>query len=72
MGFELSYGHDHFEPRPDSLFRVIFVCLGIAEIDNHPIARVRRHEAAEALYSLRNAVVVGRNDFAEVFRIHAG
>jgi hypothetical protein len=62
---------DHFQPGANGAFRVILMRLGIAEVNQHPVARIRRHEAAEALHNLGNAVVVGGDDFAQIFGIHA-
>ena len=45
--------------------------LRIAEVDEHTIAHVLRHEAAEALHSLGNAFLIGRNDLSKVLRVHA-
>ena len=67
-----TYGGDHFQPCTNSPFRVVFMRLGIAEVNYHPIAGVRGHEAAEALNSLCDALVVDRDDFAVVLRIHVG
>jgi hypothetical protein len=33
---------------------------------------VLRYEASEAPHGLRNALLIGRNDLAEVFRVYAG
>ena len=35
------------------------------------LANYRPHWAAEALHGLRNALLIGRNDLAQVFRVHA-
>src|SRR5262249_52660070 len=44
----------------------------IPEVHQDPITHVFRYEAGEALHGLCNAPLVSRNDFAEVFRVHAG
>jgi hypothetical protein len=46
------------------------VGLGIPEVNQDPIAHVLRYEAPEALHGLRNALLIGRNDLAEVCRVH--
>ena len=38
--------------------------LRIAEIDEHAVAHVLRHEPAEALHSLGDAFLIGGNDLA--------
>ena len=45
--------------------------LRVSEIHQDPIAHVLRHEAAEALHGLGDALLIDRNDLAEVFRVHA-
>src|SRR5262249_42238111 len=45
--------------------------LGVAKINKRAIAQILSHETAQAAYGICNALVVGRNDFAEVFRVHA-
>ena len=44
---------------------------GIAEIDQHAVAHILRHEPAEALHSLGDAFLIGGNDLAQVLRVHA-
>jgi hypothetical protein len=41
--------------------------LGIPEVDHDPVAHVLGYEAAKALHGLRNALLISRNDLAEVF-----
>jgi hypothetical protein len=45
--------------------------LGIAEIDQDPVAHVLCYEAAEALHDVRDAILVGGNEFAKVFGVQA-
>jgi hypothetical protein len=45
--------------------------LGIPKVDQDPITHVFRDEASEALRGRCNTLLVGRNDFAQVFRVHA-
>ena len=51
---------------------VVLMGLGIPEIHQHPVAHVLRNEAAEATHGLGDALLISRNHFAEVFRVHAG
>ena len=46
--------------------------LGIAEIDEDAVAHIFRYEATEAAHGLGNAFLIGRNDLAQVLRVHAG
>ena len=50
---------------------VVLVRLRIAEVDQDTVAHVFRHEATEALHGLGDALLIGRNDLAQVFRVHA-
>jgi hypothetical protein len=45
--------------------------LGVSKIDQHAVAHVLRDEATATLHGLRNALLIGRNHFPEVFRVHA-
>ena len=45
--------------------------FGIAEINEDAVAHIVRYETAEALHGFRNALLVGRNDLAEVFGVDA-
>jgi hypothetical protein len=49
----------------------IFVSLRIAPINRHAVAHIFRHEPAEAAHGLVNAFLIGRNDLAQVLRVHA-
>ena len=72
MGLQGTHSSDQLQPRAHGPLCVVLVGLGIAEIHQHPIAHVLRYEAAEALHGLRDALLIGRNDLAQVFRVHAG
>jgi len=71
MGLQAIYCSHQFLPRAYRFLSVIFVGLGVAEVDQDPVAHVVRDEASEALNGLRDPLLVGRNDLAEVFRVHA-
>jgi len=59
--------------KPDrTAVSIIFMSLRIAKVDEHAVAHILREKAAKALHSLGNAFLIGRNDLAEVFRVHAG
>ena len=72
MCLQTTYRSDQLQPRAHGSLCVILVGLGIAEVDQHPVAHVFRYEAAEAPHGLGDALLIGGNDFAEVFRVHAG
>ena len=46
--------------------------LRITEIDQNAVAHVLCHKAAEAADSIGDAGLIGGNDLAQVFRVHAG
>ncbi len=72
MGLQSTYSRHQLQPRPHGPLCVVLVGLGVAQIHEHPVAHVLCNEAAEALHGLPNALLIGRNDLAEVFRVHAG
>ena len=67
-----AYRGDQLQPRAHRSLGVVLVGLRIAEVDQHAVAHVLRDEPAEALHGLGDALLIGRNDLAEVFRVHAG
>ena len=71
MGLQRTHRRDQLQPRAHGPLCVVLVGLRITEVDQDPIAHVLRHETAEAPHGLRDALLVGRNDLAEVFRVHA-
>ena len=72
VGLQSTYRSDQLQPCAHGPLCVVLVGLRVAEVDQHPVAHVLRYEAAEALHGLGNALLIGRNDLAEVFRVHAG
>ena len=62
---------DQLQPRPYRPLGVILMGLRIAEVHQHAVAHVLRYEPAEALHSLGDALLIGRNDLAQVLRVHA-
>ena len=69
VGLEIAYSGDQLQPCAHGPLCIVLVGLGIAEINQDPVAHVLRHKAAEALHGLCDALLVGRNDLAEVFRV---
>ena len=70
VGLQIAYRSDQLQPCAHGPLGVVLVGMGVAEVDQHPVAHVFRDEAAEALHGLRDALLIGRNDLAEVFRVH--
>ena len=70
----LEPGHrrDQLQPRPHRPLRVVLMGLRIAKIHQHAVAHVLGHEPAEATHGLGDAFLIGRNDLAQVLRVHAG
>ena len=71
LGLQRSHRCDQLQPRPHRPLGVVLMGLRIAEIDEHAVAHVFRHEPAEALHGLGDAFLIGRNDLAQVLRVHA-
>ena len=69
----LEPGHrrDQLQSRPDRPLGVVLMRLRIAEINEHAVAHVFGHEPAEAAHRLGDAFLIGRNDLAQVLRVHA-
>ena len=70
-GLQRTDRRDQLQPRPHRPLGIVLVRLRIAEIDEHAVAHVLRDEAAEALHGLGDAFLIGRDDLAQVFRVHA-
>ena len=71
LGLQATYRSDQLQPRAHGPLCVVLVGLRIAEVDQHAVAHVLRYEATEALHGLGDALLIGRNDLAQVFRVHA-
>jgi hypothetical protein len=63
---------NQFQPSAHGPLRVVLMRLRIAKINQHAVAHVFRHEPAEAAHGLGNAFLIGRNDLAQVLRVHSG
>ena len=70
----LQLGHrgDQLQARTHRPLGVVLMRLRIAEINQHAVAHVFGDEAAEAAHGLGDAFLIGRNDLAQVLRVHAG
>src|SRR5262249_38719374 len=72
LGLEVTDCIDQLEPCSYGPLCVVFMRLRITKVHKDTIAHVLRYKAAEALNGLGDALLIGRNDLAEVFRVHAG
>ena len=70
-GLQPAHRLDQLQPRPYRPLGIVLMGLRIAEVDEHAVAHVLRHEPAEALDGLGDALLIGRNDLAQVLRVHA-
>ena len=64
VGLQAADCSHQFQPRAHGSLCVVFVGLGVAEINQNAVAHVLRYEPAEATHGVRDALLVGRNDFA--------
>ena len=71
LAFKPPTACDQLQPRPHRPLGVVLMGLRIAEVHEHAVAHVLRHEPAEALHSLGDALLIGGNDLAQVLRVHA-
>jgi hypothetical protein len=55
---------DQLQPRPYRPLGVVLMRLRVAEVHEHAVAHVFRHEPAEALHGLGDALLISRNDLA--------
>src|SRR5262245_20335597 len=46
--------------------------LGVAKVDEHAVAEIPRHEPPETSYGFSDAFLIGRDDVAQVLRVHPG
>ena len=65
------YSGDQLQPCAYGSLSVVLMSLRVAEIDQDTIAHELRHKPAEALHGLSDALLVGGNDLAKVFGVHA-
>ena len=57
---QATHSSDQLQPREHGSLCVVFVGLGVTEVDHNAIPHVLRHEASEALHGLCDALLVGR------------
>ena len=44
--------------------------LGVAKVDKHAVAQIPRHETAETAHGFSDTFLIGRDELAQVFRVH--
>jgi hypothetical protein len=71
-GLERANRRDQFKPRTYRALGVVFMCLRITEVDKHTVAHVFGDEATEPAHGLGYAFLIGRNNLAQILRVHAG
>src|SRR5262249_43133767 len=68
---ECNHCCNQLQPGTHCALGVILMGLRVAKVDKHAVPQILRHEAAEATHGFCDALLVGRYDFAQVFRVHA-
>jgi len=70
----LQPGHrcDQLKPRPYCPLGIVLMSLRIAEIHKHAVAHIFCHEPVEAAHGFGDAFLISRNDFSQIFGVHAG
>jgi hypothetical protein len=71
LDFNLPTAFDQLQPRPDRSLGVVLMGLRIAKVHEHAVVHVLRHESAEALHGFGDALLIGRDDLAQVLGVHA-
>ena len=66
----LTDGTNQLQPGPHRPLGVILVSLRIAEISERAIAQIFGDESVKPVDSLRNAFLIGRDDLAQILRVH--
>ena len=64
MCLQLAYGRHQIQPRTHRSLGVVFVGLGVTEVDEHAIAHVLCNKAAETLHGFRDALLVGGDNLS--------
>src|SRR5262249_13691202 len=69
--FEPAHCRGQLQPRPHGPLSVILMGPRIAEVREDTVAQISRHEAVEVAHGFGYAFLIGRNDLAQVLRVHA-
>jgi hypothetical protein len=70
VGLQSTDGGHQLQPCGHGPLSVILVRMGVAEVDQHPVAHKLRDETAHATDGLGDARLIGRNDLAQVLPVH--
>jgi hypothetical protein len=68
-GIELAHGLDHPQPGSHGPLCIIFVCQGVAEIDEQAITEILGDMPVKAGNHLGAGVLIGPYDLAQLFRV---
>ena len=68
---ERGYCRDQFQPGAHRPLGVILMGLGVTEINKRPVAQILRQKAAEAAHRIGDALLIGRDDLAQILRVHS-
>ena len=72
MPLRAAHRSDQFQPRSHSPLCIVLVSLGVAKVDQHTVAHGTSPTKPPKRCTVSgDALVIGRNDLAEVFRVHA-
>ena len=72
MDLVLGDRFDEGQSGPDRALRIVLVGLGVAEIDEHPVAHVFGNEAVEPSDCLRDAFMIGADHGTQIFGVELG
>jgi hypothetical protein len=62
---------NQFQSCTDSALRIVLMGLRVAKIDEYAIAHVLGDKTTKPRHCLRNALLLGGNNLADVLRVHA-
>ena len=71
LRFQAAHCCDQLQRSAHRPLGVILVRLWIPKVHENAIAHELRYEPTEPTHSLSDAFLIGRNDFAKVFGVHA-
>jgi hypothetical protein len=72
MRLEASNYRNQLEPGPYGSFGVVLMGMRITKVHEDTIPHVSGNEPTEVVHGLGDAFLIGRNDLAQVLRVHAG
>jgi hypothetical protein len=72
MGLEPGNGSDKLQPCSHGALGIVLVGFRVAKVREHAVAHVFGDKPVESSNDVCDTRLVGRDHFAQVFRIHAG